>query len=607
MRSHRSAAVLAAALFASGCPWPGTGPQGPRREVKAPEPIRLTLAGTNDIHGWVYPQRYKLADGTETTEGGMPAFAGYVSILRKKNPGGVLLLDAGDMFQGTLASNLTEGSVVIQVMNRLGYTMAAVGNHEFDYGPVGPSPVAVRPGQDPFGALKARLKEAKFPVLSANIADADTGGRPDWLDKNGWVLMEIKGLRVGLIGLTTPSTPSVTNPVNVQTLRFGALAPEVESSVRKLRDRGAEVVIAVAHAGGKCGQWKDPRDLTSCDRTHGEIFEMLEALPPRTLDAVIAGHTHAPLGHFVNGTPVVESWGLGRYFSIIELAVDPVRHRVLADQSKIIPEISICERVDEQTRVCDHRRLRDRQDVKLVPATFMGEPVVPDQGITDLIAPALARVEELQNRPLGVSAPAALTRNYEAESPLGAVLADALRAREQADVAILNPGGLRADLKAGELRYGDVYEVIPFDNTVATLTMSYEELRRLLVAAYGARKGVFQISGLKIQLSKCPGTSRLRGFTLEDGKPLKQDKKYRVVMPDFLARGGDGLGSVMASLAPEVVDLGMAREDNFRDAIVSYWQGKKGPVGPAKLGRVQFLDDGAQCNPGAAMDLHNRP
>lgn len=608
MRSHRFA-VLLAVLIGTACPLSplGQGRPGSGHEQKAPDPIRLTIIGTNDIHGWIYPQKYKLPGGAEGSEGGMAAFAGYVSILRKKNPTGTLLLDAGDMFQGTLASNLTEGSVVIQAMNRLGYTAAAIGNHEFDYGPDGPSPVAVRPDQDPFGALRARLKEARFPVLSANIAEAETGQRPAWLNGNGTLILEMKGLRIGLIGLTTPSTPTVTNPVNVQSLRFGALAPEAEASARALRDRGAEVVIALVHAGGKCAKWTDPKDLSSCDQDHGEIFEMLDNIPPHTVDAVVAGHTHAPLAHFVNGTPVVETWGLGRYFSVIDLAVDPVKHRVMEDKTKIIPLVPICEKVDEKSLGCNPKSLKERPDVKLVQPTFMGEPVVPDDGMTALMAPALAKVEEMQNRPLGITAAAPLTRNYESESALGTVLADALREREKADIALLNPGGLRADLKAGELRYGDLYEVIPFDNTVATITMSYEELRRLLTAAYGARKGVFQVSGLKIQLAKCPSESRLRSFTLENGKPLKQDKKYKVVMPDFLARGGDGLGPVMSSLAPGAIDLGMGREDNFRDALVAYWQGKKGAtLQVPKPGRVQFVDDGAGCNPGASLDLHSR-
>jgi 5'-nucleotidase len=608
MPSPRFAALLLV-LLGSACPYSpfSQGRPGSGHEQKAPEPIRLTIIATNDIHGWIYPQKYKLPDGTEGSEGGMAAFAGYVSILRKQNPKGTLLLDAGDMFQGTLASNLTEGAVVVQTMNRLGYTAAAVGNHEFDYGPEGPSSVAVRPDQDPFGALKARIKEAKFPVLAANIAEAETGQRPKWLSGNGTLILEMKGLRIGLIGLTTPSTPTVTNPVNVQSLRFGALVPEVEASARMLRDRGAEVVIVVMHAGGKCAKWNDPHDLSSCDRDHGEIFEMLDNVTPHMVDAVVAGHTHAPLAHFVNGTPVVETWGLGRYFSVIDLAVDPVKHRVMESKSKIIPLIPICEKVDEKSLSCNPKSLKERSDVKLVQATFMGEPVVPDEGMTALMAPALAQVEEMQNRPLGITAAVPLNRSYEAESPLGLVLADALREREKADIALLNPGGLRADLKAGELRYGDIYEVIPFDNTVATVTMTYEELRRLLTAAYGSRKGVFQVSGLKIQLAKCPSEARLRAFTLENGKPLKQDKKYRVVMPDFLARGGDGLGPVMSSLAPEAIDLGVGREENFRDAMVAYWHGKKGMVlQPPKPGRVQFVDDGTSCNQGASLDTQNR-
>ena len=610
MRSPRLAALIAAVLFSlSACIFPGGRPSRSSRtgrEQTAPEPIHLTLIGTNDIHGWIYPQKARLPDGTELSEGGLAVFAGYLAVLRQKNPGGTLLLDAGDMFQGTLASNLTEGAVVIDAMNRLGYAAAALGNHDFDYGPVGPSPVALGPGEDPLGALKARLKQARFPILASNVSDESTGQRPGWLQ--GTTLLEVKGVRIGIIGLATPSTPNVTNPVNVQTLRFGALAPEAQSAARSLREKhGAELVFAVVHAGGKCARWQDPRDLSSCDVDDGEIFEMLGSLPPRTLDAVVAGHTHAPLAHFINGVPVIETWGLGRYFSIIELAVDSVKHRVQEAKTRIVPGIPICELVDQKLQTCEARRLKDRTDVTLVPATFLGEPIRPDEEIARLIAPPLSRVAEVQDRPLGIVTQAPLTRNYEAESPLGTALADALREREKADVAILNPGGLRADLRAGQLRYGDVYEVLPFDNTVATLTLTAEELRRLLVAAYGARKGVFQISGLRVQLSSCPGETRLRSYTLENGKPVQFDRTYKVVMPDFLARGGDGLRSVMASLAPESIDLGEGRPENFRDAIIAHWKSKKGPLVPPKLGRVQFVGESSGCNPGAALDLHALP
>lgn len=612
--------LLVSLLALTACPpprapAPATGPSAPAQEA-APQtpaaepageqrrPIRLTLIGTNDFHGWVYPHRAVRADGTVLEEGGPAVFAGYLSILRADNPGGTLLLDGGDLFQGTLASNLTEGAVVIDVFNHLGYTAVALGNHEFDYGPVGPAPVAIEPSQDPFGALKARIKQARFPLLAVNVYLAATGERPAWMTGDGTMMVEVKGVRVGLLGLITPNTPQTTNPVNVATLRFGSLVPEAIAAAKRLRDQGAELVVAVAHAGGKCASAKDPRDLSTCDLENGEVFELMRGVPEGTLDAVIAGHTHAALGHYVQGTPVIETTGLGRTFGIIELFVDPSSRKVLTDRTVIRPNIPICARIDELTSGCSVRQLREASEVKLVDATFMGKPVVKDAQLEAMIAPAIARVEVEQRRKLGIRARDHFGRNYEAESALGSMLADTLRELEKADVALLNSGGLRADLRAGELTYGDVYEVIPFDNTIATVSVNGEELKRLLHAAYSSRKGVFQVSGLKVTVAPCPGQGRLRSFTMADGKPPRPDRTYRVVMPDFLARGGDGLGAVLASLPPGRIDFGDRRPLNFRDALVDHWQRRRPELTPPAPGRIQFSEPAGSCNPGSKMDMH---
>jgi 5'-nucleotidase len=241
-----------------------------------------------------------------------------------------------------------------------------------------------------------------------------------------------------------------------------------------------------------------------------------------------------------------------------------------------------------------------------VPATFLGEPVKYDEALAQLLAPAKALAEELQRKPLGLTAPVALTRSYEGEGLLGLAIVDALRAHENADLALLNPGGLRSDLRAGELRYGDVFEVIPFDNAIATVTVNGDELARLLKAAYAARKGVFLVSGAKVQLSRCPGPDRLKGFSLESGEPPRADRKYRVVMSDFLARGGDGLGPALASLPPGAIDLGEARSDNYRDAIIEQWTAQKAPVVAPKSGRITFVDDGSKCGDAAKGDVRAR-
>jgi 5'-nucleotidase len=594
--TSKSVPLLAALLVLGSCRTPP--PPVAASPEALPSPIHLTLVGTNDLHGWVLPQRERYPGG-ELRGGGVAAFAGYLRRLREENPRGVVLVDAGDLFQGTLVSNLGEGKVVIDVYNALAYDAASIGNHEFDYGPEGPGSSVTRPGQDPFGALRARIAQARFPFLSTNIYDKETGLRPAWLGNEGLLIIERNGVKVGLFGLTTPQTPTVTLPVNVASLRFGSLAPEAAAAARKLRERGAEVVVAVVHAGGRCTEFAAPHDTHTCDLDTGEVFEMLRGVPEGALDAVVSGHTHAQIGHFLNGAAVIQSLALGRAFGLVDLYLDPRTRKVLKDRTRIESGIAVCETVDAATRRCDPRKLKDRAaEVQVVPAEFRGAPVRPDPAIAALLEPAEAAVAELQNKPLGLEVPEHLGRSYEDESALGSLLADSLRGLTRADVALVNPGGLRADLKRGPVTYGAVYEVMPFDDQVATLDVSGEQLRKLLVAAYGSRKGVFQVSGLEVKLAHCPTPDRLKGFSLPGGKQVDPAARYRVALSDFLARGGDGLGPGLAGLAPAQVDLGMARGATYRDEVITFWQERKPPLVPPRRGRVGFVDEPGPCGPG---------
>lgn len=566
--------------------------------------VHLTLVGTNDVHGWVMTQEEKFPNGS-IRYGGAATFAGYLKLLREENPGGVLLVDGGDLFQGTLMSNLTEGSVVIDAFNSLGYDAAAIGNHEFDYGPVGPQTHATEPGMDPFGALKSRIAQAKFPLLSTNIYESNSRLRPSWLPGDGTVIIERKGIKIGIIGLTTPQTPTTTLPINVATLRFAALGPEALGSAKRLRERGADVVIAIVHAGGRCAETKDPSDLHSCDTETGEVFEMMKGFPYGTLDAVVAGHTHAQVGHFVNGTPIIESFALGKAFGVVDLFVDPSTRKLVRERTRIRSGIEICETADESTGSCDARKLRARAaEVKPVAAKWLGKPVEVDSAVATLLKPGEERVAVLQNKALGLTVPKTLGRNYDRESALGSFLADALRTMARADVAMLNPGGLRADLNQGPLQYGAIYEVLPFDNTVATLDLTGDQLVSLVRAAYSAKKGVFQVSGIEVVLEKCPGPSRLKSVHLPGGYGVDPNARYRVVLPDFLARGGDGLGPVLATIDPRQVDLGETRGTNLRDDLVDFWVKNQETFSPPSTGRVNIMDDGKPC---VAADSHGNP
>lgn len=558
-------------------------------QVAPPAPIRITLVGTNDVHGWVATQHEKLPQG-DLAHGGASIFAGYLRILRAENPDGVILLDAGDLFQGTLMSNLTEGSVVIDVFNALGYSAAAIGNHEFDYGPVG-DVSAVQPGLDAFGALKARIAQAKFPLLSANIFEVATKTRPAWLPGAGTAMITRHGIKIGIIGLTTPSTPATTLPINVASLEFRNLSATAIDAAKALRAQGAAVVIAAMHEGGRCSDNAHPLDLTSCDTDTGEIFEVLRQMPPGTLDAVVAGHTHAYVAHIVNGTAVIESGNQGRSFGLVELTIDPATSKVSTTKIELH---DICGTADKASMGCEVKKHQARgADATLAPAVFHGQPVIADAAIDALLDKARAAAEQ-QQRPLGLTVPVTLTRDAEEESTLGSFIADSLRAINHADVGVINSGSLRADLKAGPLFYGAVYEVTPFDNTLAMLEVTGEQLTSLLRTAYAAKKGMFQISGLEVKLARCPKANQLRELTL-GGKPLDAKRLYRVAMPDYLARGGGGFASVLKVIDPKRFDLGENRNAKLRDELVTLWQSQKATFEAPKLGRITFVSEPGVC------------
>ena len=160
-----------------------------------------------------------------------------------------MLLDGGDMFQGTLESNMNEGAAVVRAYNALGYDAVAVGNHEFDFGPAGPGIAPHAPGDDPRGALKARVAEARFPFLAANLIDEATGAPPSWPNLADTRLLDVAGVKIGIVGIANPWTASMTLPANFAGLRALPHAPPVVAAAKKLRRQGAAAVVVVTPRG----------------------------------------------------------------------------------------------------------------------------------------------------------------------------------------------------------------------------------------------------------------------------------------------------------------------------------------------------------------------
>lgn len=548
-------------------------------------PVHIVIVGTTDVHGWF--NGHTTRDGSY---GGVAVLQSYVDALRGENENRVMLVDSGDLFQGTFESNFFEGEPVIAAYNAMGYTASAVGNHEFDYGPVGPYSVVRAPGDDPLGALKKNVAMAKFPFLAANITEKATGKTPSWLLP--YAIVEIGGARIGIIGLTTPDTPNVTVASNIASLNFDDPVAATINAARELRAKSVDAVIVIAHMGGRCTDTKDIHDIASCD-PHEEAMDLLQQLPAGTIDGYFAGHTHQQMRQVVNGVPALQGLAYSGEFSTLDLWIDRDHHRVDRTRTNLRPLTAICARVYSGTERCDPRDAP--AGASLVPRTFLGRTIEPDAKVAAVIAPYLERVAAKRNEKIGVRTSAGFSRSNTAEAQIGDLLADALRLEMKTDIAFVNSGGIRSGLPAGDLVYADVYEVSPFENFPAILTLTGAQITDILRSTTAGDRGIMQVSGLRYtydaakDADKLPAErNRLVAVTLEDGSPLDPTKLYRVAVPDFLATGGDGFLPVTSTLTPDRVVLMQdpPLHDLFADVLKTFPQ----PLVPKLDGRITVLN-----------------
>lgn len=525
--SHTRSVLLLAGLgaFAAGAAALGQQSASPPSSGT----VTISIVGTNDLHGTAVPRR----EG----RGGLALFAGYLANLRSarlRDGGGVVLLDAGDMFQGTLESNLNEGAVIVRAYNALGYTAAAIGNHEFDFGPVGEAATPRRPGDDPQGALKARAAEARFPFLTANVLAASTRRAVTWTNVRPWTTIEVAGVTVGIIGVTTKETPHTTIAANFAGLRMRPLVATISEGAREVRRAGATLVVATAHAGGRCTAFDKPEEAGSC-RQDEEIMQVARRLPRGTLDVIVAGHSHAGMAHRVNGIAIIESFAGGVAFGRVDVEVSRQGGRVL--DTRIHPPRNICASEEPESRSCDPARVPGKTPV---PVVYEGRRVEADAAIDDILRPAIDAARGIKERKLGVTIETPITRVYDEESPLGNLFTDLMRAaRADADVAFTNGGGLRTDLPAGELTYGQLYEATPFDNQLVAIRLTGRQLRAVVATNLRSSGSFLSVSGVRVS-AVCEVGALSVSLSRADGRTIADDEVLTAVTSDFLATGGDG-------------------------------------------------------------------
>ena len=574
--------------------------------AKAPsnKPITLSLIALNDFHGNIMPPSGSVLvpdpdrpEGSRVSAGGAAYLASLVHQLKSQNPRNTLVVAAGDMLGASpLTSGLFHDEPTIEVLDAIGLDIASVGNHEFDKGRLellrlqhgGCFPRTADGSAGVVGSdtcmNKGSFNGARFQYLAANVIDQQSA-KPLL---PAYAIRTIGGAKIAFIGLTLKDTPTVVTPAGVAGLDFKDEVETVNALVPELRRKGATVIVVLIHQGGQTTARKVLDK--SCPGFSGEIVNLADRFDA-AVDVVVSGHTHQEYVCFrPDGKLVTQTGFYGRLVTKIDLTLDARSKRVIAKDANnqlVLNDVGV--------RDAEGRALPVPRGYQTLPKDPKIAKIVQRYGdltasVSDLV---VGRVAEPLDRKL----------NLAGESRLGAFVADVFLAGSSdtsygdkaAQMAFTNPGGLRSDLSAGAaVTFGQLFNVLPFNNNLVTMTLSGEQIRRLLEQQWekpqpmGGRilsvsqgfsyawdaqapEGAAAGTGARV----VPGSIRL------NGEPLELQKAYRVTVNNFMASGGDNF--------PVLRDGQDVQTGEIDLVVAKLYLRAHGVVRPPEAGRISRL------------------
>ena len=557
--------------------------------------VSVRLIGFNDFHGNLEPPGINInapgANGAPVPipAGGAAYFASAIASLKAAHPNHAVV-SAGDLIGASpLVSSLFLDEPTIEAVNLMGIDFNAVGNHEFDRGQSELLRLK-RGGCAKFTALEpCRISRnfagANFTFLAANTVKAD--------GETLFPATAIKSFasgahttRVGFIGMTLRGTPASVTPTGVAGLSFRDEAQTANALIPALRAQGAQAIVVVVHEGGYTSGGYNDRN---CQGMTGGIVRVLENLDA-SVDVVISGHTHrayiCDYGEINPSKPflLTSAGQYGTLLTAIDLKIDARAGRVIEKRADNI----IVQGPPRTAGAAGNSASRS------------GYPVfAPHPEVATLVAKYAEAAAPLAKRAVG-RITASITRRFtpSREHALGNLIADSQLAATQspakggAQIAFMNPGGVRTDLlysASGAVSYGQLFGILPFGNTLVVKTFTGAQIRRLLEQQWNS--GANAVSTPRVLLTSKgfrysydlsrPAGERVREITL-DGAPLLDTARYRVVTNDFLASSGDNFS--VFNEGTETVG-----GEPYLDALAAYVAAHS-PLSPPATDRITRID-----------------
>ena len=497
----------------------------------------LTILHTNDFHDRFEPiSQY---DGPCSAEdnaagecfGGIARMVTAIEEARGRAGDNVILLDAGDQFQGSLFFTRYGGAVSAEFMTQLGYDAMAVGNHEFDNGPEG---------------LSEFLDEVEFPVLSANIDVSQNNMLADRVQKA--VTLDVGGEQIGVVSVLAEDTVETSSPG--ETVIFSSTVDAAQAEIDRLTDEGVNKIILLTHVGLR------------------EDQRLAEALTG--VDLIVGGHSHTLLSNTdedaagpypteANGVPIFQAYAYGKYLGEIMVTFSDEGEVTQVSGDPILLDASVAEDEAAVARVAELA-----EPLAEVRAQVIGETAANIEGNRDV-----CRAMECSG---------------------GNLVADAMldRVKDQGiDIAIANAGGIRASIEAGEVTMGDVLTVLPFQNTLSTFQVLGAQVLAALengVSEIEDGAGRFpQVAGMTFEVDPAAEPGGRISNVMVGGEPLDPSAPYGVVSNNYVRNGGDGY--VMFRDAANAYDFG----PDLADVVAEYIASRGAAYEPYTDGRIKMM------------------
>lgn len=472
----------------------------------------FTVLHTNDNHGRFFENKYG--------EYGMAARKTLIDQIRDEVEaagGETILLSGGDVNTGVPESDLQDARPDFVGMNLMGYDAMAVGNHEFD---------------NPLTTVDMQRELADFPMLAANIYDKESGTR--YFD--AYKVFNVNGIRIAVVGLTTEDTAKIANPEFVSGLEFTDPKEELKKVIQDIKDADeADLVFATTHMGHYA-------DGAHGNNAPGDVA-LARAMAEGELAAVIGGHSQNPVcmegdaydpeftagaeckPDVQNGTFIMQAHEWGKYVG--QANFEYFNDKLHLASYKLIP-VNLKKKNEEGERV------------------LIGEAITPDATVLEILQQYQDKGQEGLSEVIGTTdgkleGDRGVVRTQ--QTNLGLLIAEAQRSKVDADFAVMNSGGVRDSIEAGEITYKDVLTVQPFGNSITKSTLTGAEITEYLnvvatvdIGAEGS--GAYpQLAGIKMDVDCAAKTVAISDI---NGKGYAADAMYSFTVPSYNAAGGDG-------------------------------------------------------------------